>query len=202
MSAAVAVSIFFVFFVLLLYVPVIIKILIHNNELTIKLVILKVIKINIKEKTTFEKLKKNRIKKDNVPIKTIIEIVIKSLPSIRYLASRIKINIKIIGTLGLSSADKTALTIGILNVILYNMESIFRNYLKNYTGEYKLTPDFVNEVLKHSTSAEVYIKPVNVIVFLIKWLKVLLKYKKYILRKGGASNARSSNRRIDENYNG
>lgn len=202
MKAAFIVSIFFAFFVLLLYIPVIIKIFIQNNELTIKLVLLKVIKINIKEKTTFEKLKKSRIKKDNVPIKKLIEIVIKSLPSIRYLASRIKISIKIIGTLGLSSADKTALTIGILNIILYNMESIIRNYVENYTGEYKLTPDFVNEVLKYSTSVEIHIKPVNVIVFLIKWLKVLLKYKKYIIRKGGASNAGSSNRRIDENYNG
>lgn len=191
-----------IFIALLLYIRVTVQILIHNNDLTIKLVLLKVIKINIKEKTTFEKLKKSRRIKEKVPIKKLIEIIDKSLPSIRYLVSKTEMDIKINGSLGLSSADKTALTIGILNVILFSMESFLKNYIKKYKGEYNLSPDFVNESLEYSISVEVSVKPLNIIAFLFKWLKVLLKYKKYIIRKGGASNAGSSNRRIDENYNG
>jgi hypothetical protein len=202
MIIALIVFILLFLLVFLLFIPVIIQTYISNNEITIKLILLKVIKINIKEKTILEKLKKDNKIKAKVPLKKIIEIVTESFPSIRYLACKTEVNIKVNGTFGFSSADKTALTIGIINILLYNLGSIIENYFKKYTGEYNIIPDFVYEVLVYSISAEVRILPVNIIIFLIKWLKVLLKYKKYILRKGGASNAGSSNRRIDENYNG
>ncbi|MDF2674842.1 MAG: hypothetical protein K0R09_3110 [Clostridiales bacterium] len=82
------------------------------------------------------------------------------------------------------------------------MESIIQIYFKKYNGEYNIIPDFVYEKVDYIISAEVRIKTINIIVFTIKWLRILLKYKKYILKKGGASNAGSSNRRIDEIYNG
>lgn len=192
------------FFILLvlLFIPVIIQMNIHNNGISIKLIILKVIKIKIKEKTTLEKLKKSKVVKDKVPLKIIIEIVNKSLPSINYLASKSKVRIRINGTIGLSAADKTALAIGILNMLLYSMEGLLRNYLKYYSGVYNINPDFSQERLDYSILGEVSVLPAYITVFCFKWLKVFLKYKKYIIRKGGASNAGSSNRRIDENYNG
>lgn len=202
MIATLIVFILLFLFTILLFIPIIIQAYFNNNELTIKLILLKVIKINIKEKTILEKLKKDSKFKKKIPFKKIIEIVKESLPGIRYLSSVTKVNIKVNGTFGFSSADKTALTIGIINILLYNIGSIIQSCFKKYNGEYNIIPDFVNEKLEYSISAEVHIVPVNIIVFLIKWLKVLLKYKKYILRKGGASNAGSSNRRIDENYNG
>lgn len=202
MTAALIVFILLFLLTILLFIPVIIQAYINNNEIIIKLVLLKVIKINIKEKTILEKLKKNRKLKAKVPLKKIIELVKESFPSIKYLASKTEVNIKVNGTFGLSSADKTALTIGIINILLYNLGNLIEICFKKYVGEYNINPDFVYEKLEYSISAEVRIIPINMIVFLIKWLKVLLKYKKYILRKGGASNAGSSNRGIDENYNG
>ena len=202
MIAALIVFILLFLLTILLCFPVIIQVCINNNEITIKLILLKVIKINIKEKTILEKLKKDSKLRPKVPLKKIIEIVKESFPSIKYLATKTEVNVKINGTFGFSSADKTALTIGMINILLYNLESIIQSCFKKYMGEYNIIPDFVYEKLEYSISTEVRIVPVNIIVFLIKWLKVLLKYKKYILRKGGASNAGSSNRRIDENYNG
>lgn len=202
MTAAIIIFIPAVLLVILLCISIILQVFIQNNEITTKLIIFKVIKINIKEKTTFEKIKKRRALKEKVPIKKIIEIINESLPGIRYLASKTDINIRINGTFGLSSADKTALTVGIMNMILYIIEGIIKNYMKGYTGEYNFIPDYANETLEYSLFAEIKVKPMNILVFLIKWLKILLKYKKYIIRKGGASNAGSSNRRINENYNG
>lgn len=202
MIIALIVFILLLLLILLLFMPVITQVHINNNKVTIKLVILKVIKINIKEKTIFEKLKRSKGLKEKVPLKKIFEILKESLPSIRYLASRAEMKVKVNGTIGLSSADKTAITIGLLNMGLYNMDSIIRIYFKKYFGEYNIVPDFVYEVIDYIISTEVRIKTINIIVFMIKWLRVLLKYKKYIIRKGGASNAGSSNRRIDEIYNG
>lgn len=188
--------------ILMLIIPCIIQVSMDNNEVNIKLILFKVIKIKIKEKTTYEKLKKGRRLRNKVPLKKIIEIIKESLPSINYLASRTEVNVEFNGILGLSSADKTALTIGILNMLLYSVEGFLHNYFKSYTGQYDINPDYANEKLEYCVFVEASILPIYIVVFSIKWLKVLLKYKKYILRKGGASNARSSNRRIDENYNG
>lgn len=188
--------------IILLFIPVIIRCNINNNDISIKLILLGVIKIKIKEKTTFEKLKKSEKIKHRVPFKKLIEIIRDSLPSVKYLASRLRIRVSLEGTIGLSTADKTALSIGILNLLLYSLEGFLRNYLRHYTGQYSINPDFTGERLRFNVLAEARVMPVHMIAFSIKWLKVFLKHKKYFIRKGGASNAGSSNRRFNENYNG
>jgi len=189
-----------VLFVLLLLIPVTIRCNINNNDISIKLILLGVIKIKIKEKTTFDK--GSWKEKQRVPFKKLLEITRDSLPSVRYLASRLRFKVNLNGTIGLSTADKTAVSIGIMNALLYSMEVFLRNYFCNYTGQYSINPDFTGEKFSINVLAEARVLPVHIIAFSIKWLKVLLKHKKYIIRKGGASNAGSSNRRINENYNG
>ncbi len=197
----IAISFIFLFFILL-FIPVILRVNINNNNISIKLILLGVIKIKIKEKTTFEKLKRSNKEKHRIPFKKLLEIIRDSLPSAKYLALRLRVRVNLNGTIGLSTADKTALSIGIINVLLYSLEGFLRNGLRHYTGHYCINPDFTGEKFSFNVLAEARVLPAHIIVFCIKWLKVFLKHKKYIIRKGGASNAGSSNRRINENYNG
>lgn len=189
-------------FIILLFTPVIIRGNINNNDISIKLILLGVIKIKIKEKTTFEKLKDSNKKKRRIPFKKLIEITGDSLPSVRYLAKRLRVKVNLDVNIGLSAADKTALSVGIINMLLYSLEGFLRNYLGYYFGKYSINPDFTGERFVFYILAEARVIPLHIIAFSIKLLKVFLKHKKYFLRKGGASNAGSSNRRINENYNG
>ncbi|MDF2674841.1 MAG: hypothetical protein K0R09_3109 [Clostridiales bacterium] len=83
MITALIVFILLLLLILLLFIPVIIQVYIYNNEVTIKLVLLKVIKINIKEKAIFDKFKKSKGLKKKVPLKKIIKILKESLPICR-----------------------------------------------------------------------------------------------------------------------
>lgn len=202
MLVVIIISILILIFALVMFIPIVIRVYLNDNKLSIKLILLKVIKIKIKEKTTFEKLKKEKIVREKVSVKKIIKIVKEAMPGFRYLISKTTLNIDINGSFGFSTPDRTALTYGIVNMIIYNLDSLLQIYLKKYRGSYNINPDFSNEKFEYSIYGEVKLKLFNISVFLLKMLKLILKYKKYIIKKGGASNDRSSDRRIDENYNG
>jgi hypothetical protein len=188
--------------ILAFIIPIHTLIFAENNEIEIKLILFRVIKINIKEKTTVEKMKKNKVFKRKIPLKVLIKIAKKLMPYLKRTAEKTKLKLEINIAFGLSSADRTAIVCGLINMFIYNLTNIFDIFLKRFSPSYNIIPDFVNERFDYKIKADISIKMFSLLVFSIHALKILLKYKKYLLKKGGAHNGRTSHRRFNENYNG
>ncbi|QCX32658.1 hypothetical protein FDN13_02485 [Caloramator sp. E03] len=151
----------------------------------INIILFKVIKIKINEKNKLRK--KNKASKFNVPPKIIIDIAKKSLPSIGYLINKSNINVDFSLTFGFSAPDKTALTYGLINAIIYSFDCFLSNTAKKFYSTYKIVPDLKNEKIELYLDFKIYIKLFFVLAFFFKLLKVLLAYKYYFKIKGGVA---------------
>lgn len=155
----------------------------QDKKITINIILFKVIKIKINEKNKLRK--KNKASKFNVPPKVIVEIAKKSLPSIGYLINKSSINIDLSLTFGFSAPDKTALTYGLINSIIYSIDCYLSNTAKKFYSSYKIVPDLKNERIDFYIDFKIYIKLFFVLAFFFKLLKVLFAYKYYLKFKGG-----------------
>lgn len=183
---------------LILLMKVVILIEIQKKEFQLNIILFGVIKINLTDKTKGrikEKAEKQiKLKLDD--IKDIWEFTKDVLPEIKYILSKITIETKLNIKFGFSSADKTAIAYGLINGIIYSNENYLKLLFRDYRGEYSIYPDFKSE--EKIITGYIYLKT-RFIYMIFKSLKILKKYKK---RKGGVLNVRSSDRRINENYNG
>jgi hypothetical protein len=100
-----------------------------------------------------------------------------------------------------SDPQKTALLYGIMNSVKFNLDFLLCKYFKTHTSEILLFPDFEKQENNIDISMKLSVKIINVCIVLFKLLPIIIKYKKNIKKEGGAING-SSNRRLDENYNG
>lgn len=165
--------------VIFLILPAHFKIKIAQSEVSIKLIFINVIKIKLKEKTKNEKIKKDKIIFSELNFNEKKKLLKSIFPSFKYLAAKAKVEVDLKGTIGLSTADKTAIVVGIINMIIYNFEGLFHNIFKKYNGNYKISPNFTKEILEYGLSFEVSTFSFYIIIFLIKFIKEFKSFKKY-----------------------
>lgn len=192
----------------LLLTKIKIKLNLKNKDLKINIIFFSVIKIKIKAKTKKDKkgnlnviLKAKSVGKGKFDIKSILNFMLESIDSIRYLLSRVILKIDADCIFYLFSPDKTAIMYGAINSIIYNIHMVLIKELKEYKGEYNIKPDFNNKKNNINIETIFTIRNIYIVLFIFKILPLLLKYRKIFKNKGGGLNE-SSNRRLDENYNG
>jgi hypothetical protein len=186
-----------------LFIPVGIAIYLENTDIIIKLVVFRVIKIKIFDKTKVKKSKKAARKlRKKIPMEVMLEIAGKILPYIKRLVLKMNIRINIELEYGLSTPDKTAVSYGIISALVNSIDNILRYETKRYYGSYKIEPDLNNEKLNIKFSSEIYTLFIHMVIFAFHALKILIKYKSYFKKEGGAINDRSCNRGTYENHNG
>lgn len=172
----------------------------HNKDVDANIILFRVIKININDKNRIRTQKKVKHKIDIQP-NLAVKLFKKMKPHIKYLLSKTKIKIKLDIIFGLFSPDKTAITYGIVNSIIYTFDNVLRSKTKRFDSIYNITPDFNKSIFDTSLELEIYARVFNLLVFTFKALIILFKNRSYFKRKGGVFNG-SSNRRINENYTG
>lgn len=188
---------------IILIIKIEIKFILNNKNLKINLIIFRVIKINLKAKAIKrgEKFKSSINDFKNIKNKDILNIANVILHKAQYLFSKMLLNLNVKCDFYILSPDKTAILYGVISSFIYNMEKILINEFKIYKGAYYFNPDFATQ--KNNIEIEVYmsIRNIYIIIFVIKTLPMMFKYKKLLENKGGELNG-SSNRRSNENYNG
>lgn len=155
----------------------------RDKKIIANIVILRVIKINIYDKN--KRRKKNKASKNNIPPKIIIEVFKESLPSLKYFIEKSSLYIRLDLIFGLSSPDKTAITYGLINSFIYTLDCFLKNTSKKVDSSYNITPDLKDKRLEVCLDFNLYIRLFRVITFILKLLKVLLRYKSYFKSKGG-----------------
>jgi hypothetical protein len=188
---------------LALFIPIGTLVLVENTNIIIKLVFFRVIKIKVFDKTKVKKSKKAvRKLRTKIPLEILLEIARKILPHIKRLMLKMNIRTDMELEYGLSSPDKTALLYGALNALIHSIDNVLKYETKKYLGRYKIEPDLNNQLLNIKFNLEVYTQLIHLIIFTFHALKILIKYKSYFKKEGGALNDRSCNRRTYENHNG
>lgn len=180
------------------------KINLNNNDNKVTLIFLYVIKIRINAKAN-KGVKTYKIKIHSVEfrirIKMLIQILRDSSEKLKYIFSKMFLNLNIDCTYYILGPDKTAILYGIGNAIIYNIVNIFNIFLKEYIGNINIKPDFENKNNYISINVSISIRFINILIFIFKMLPIIFRYKKFIKSKGGEVNG-SSDRGINENYNG
>ncbi|MCX7884432.1 MAG: DUF2953 domain-containing protein, partial [Caloramator sp.] len=155
----------------------------RDKKIIANIVIFKVIKINIYDKN--KRRKKNKTSKSNIPPKIISELLKESLPSLKYFIEKSSIYIRLDMVFGLSSPDKTAITYGLINSFLYTLDCFLINTSKKVNSSYNITPDLKDKRFELCLDFNLYIRLFRVIIFILKLLKALIRYKSYFRSKGG-----------------
>lgn len=124
-----------------------------------------------------------------------------TLKKIQYLLSRTMLYIELKCRFFIIEPDKTALLFGIMNMLVYTLETVLADKFGKLSGKYNLYPDFDEKENEITVNAVVSIRCIYIFIFIIKMLPILIKYKRSIKNEGGEFNE-SSNRSINENYNG
>ena len=194
-----------VLIILLLISKIKISIDILNSCVKINIIIFRVIKIRVfdKTKTVAKPLKKaKKIKKNKFTADVILKLIKDMLPQIKYLLRKTDVKINMDFKFGLQYPDKTAELYGLINCLLYSVENVFRAFLHSLSSKYNIVPDLNHETLNLKSKLDFSFKFVYLIIFVVKSAKIIFKYKSYFKNKGGALNVGTSNRRTHENYNG
>lgn len=185
----------FILIFFIMFVNLEVRIKIYDKIIDVHLILFKVIKLCLYDKTKKRTGKKAIRKVDN--INYYIKFSKETYPETKYILSKTKVLVNFTFTFGLESADKTAMLYGMINAILQSMNNIFKYIFKSYEGKYIISPNFNNAKKDINTNISIKVRPIYI---LIKLFKIIKKNKK--IKKGGALNARTSNRRANENYNG
>lgn len=194
-----------VLIILLLISKIKISIDILNSCVKINIIIFRIIKIRVfdKTKTVAKPLKKaKKIKKNKFTADVILKLIKDMLPQIKYLLRKTDVKINMDFKFGLQYPDKTAELYGLINCLLYSIENVFRAFLHSLSSKYNIVPDLNHETLNLKSKLDFSFKFVYLIIFVVKSAKIIFKYKSYFKNKGGALNVGTSNRRTHENYNG
>ncbi|MCX7904215.1 MAG: DUF2953 domain-containing protein [Caloramator sp.] len=165
------------------------------KKLNVKLNFLYVIKIKLFEKNIKEKTKSKSPKKEKTKGNIeILELVRTLLSNILH---RLDVDLDIDFLYGAKEPHITALLYGTINSFLGSIYPILRNAFKNYNQKINIKPVFDKEI--YDLKIDILIKIQNL--YLI-WILIIF-LSKYIKNKGkGGFRYGTSNRSINENYNG
>lgn len=182
------------FVLLLLFLPINIELLIKNGD--IKLIIYRLIIINLSKKVNNKEMKKVKTKKISIDYKdllvqskTLINIFLKFLKT-----TYIKLDLRLL--IATSDAFNTALFFGAINTVIYGIIGYLSSF-NNFKHDINITTDFNN------TKSNIYLRVsivFNLFFSLIFLVRLYITIKKSL--KGGVENVRTSNRSFNENYNG
>lgn len=195
---------YIIVFILLIIVCMPLKVYFHmeRNHIDVNLYLYKFIKIELSRKTK-DKTQINTYNRFKaIPFDVLKKIYRDTKPNTKYIMKRTKVGLKINFNFGLSAPDKTAITYGLINSLLYSVDNLLRMNLKELNREYAIVPDMKNKKLAYQVKIEVYTWVIYLIVYGLKMLPILFKYKSYLMKKGGDNNVGASNTRTNENYNG
>lgn len=168
--------------------------MIKNGD--IKLIIYRLIIINLSKKVNNKEMKKTKRKTISIDykdllfnIKDIIYVVSKFLKT-THLKLYIRLNV------ATSDAYNTAMIYGMTNALVYGVTGYLSNY-KNFKHDVDIISDF------NTTKSNIYLK-ISLVFNLFCTLILLYRLYKIIKKslKGGVENVRTSNRSFNENYNG
>lgn len=168
-------------------------------KIMVKIVIFKLIKIRVVDKTKTEhgRLRVTKLKKIN--IRAITKDLLKP---IMKLLSKLQIDFKFKLVYGLSSPDKTAISYGILNGLIYSFDLAIKSFVKRYNSSYTINPDMKKPDFNYKIEAKVSFRIVALLPSILRMLKIVLIQIYKDKRKEGMKDGRTSNRKLNENYNG
>lgn len=198
------------FFIALILVLIILIVLFINVEVIIKLkkekkiiyiIVLGVIKIPLTEKTKRMENAAEIVLKYKLSPGIVLKIMRDVLPVFKTMLSRFSLSINVKLKYGLYSPDKTAISYGILNGIVYTIDGMLKPMLKSYEGSYEIEPELNRAMLFYDVFISLKFRPVSMLKPGFRLLKIFLAYRPK-LKKGGALDVGTSNRKINEDYNG
>jgi hypothetical protein len=176
-----------------------------ENKFKFKFIFFEVIKIKLKAKTKRVKRKVKEVARKKLDLKVLGEIVYHNLYIFRYILSKIEMNIKVECIFSIYSPDKTAITYGLINPIIYSLHTLLSCTLKEYNGQYSFKPNFNNNNeginIKIGIESKIGIRNIQIVVIGCRMLPKLLEYRKKVKIKRRKLNE-SPDRRFNENYNG
>ncbi|MDO6354504.1 DUF2953 domain-containing protein [Caloramator sp. CAR-1] len=183
------------FIIVVIFSKTYIEIYFDLNKLNIKLNFLYVIKIKLFEKNIKEKNKTKSIRKErtrgNIEILELVRALISNI------LHRLDVNLDIDFLFGTKEPHITAILYGMMNSFLGSLYPILKDTFKNYNQKINITPVFDKEL--YDLKLDILIKIQNL--YLI-WMSIIF-LSKYIKKKGkGGFRYGTSNRSINENYNG
>lgn len=187
---------------LIVFMPLEVYVHMEHNHVDVNIRLFKFIKIELSRKTKDKVQKEGRLRFKDIPFEVIKEVYHKSIPNFKYILKKLKIKLKVNFDYGLSAPDKTAISYGIINSLIYSVDNLIGIYLKKFEREYTIIPDMKNKKLEYQVTISVYTWSINLLVYGFKMLPILFKYRKYFIKKGGDKNVRTSNTGANENYNG
>lgn len=174
-----------------------------NNK--VRIVIFRLIKINIIDKTKKEhgRLDAEKIKKEALYKKIDLRSMVKDLKDpIKELSSKLQVDLKFRLVYGLSSPDKTAISYGILNSLIYSFDLGIKSLVKKYCGTYKIYPDMKKPAFDYNIEVRLSFRIFSILPSISTMLKLVLIPIYKAKRKEGMKDGRTSNRKLNENYNG
>lgn len=115
----------------------------------------------------------------------MLKLIKKSIQPVKYLLKKSKLYIFLDLSIGLSAPDKTAITYGLINSLVYTLDGYLKNVSKKLNSSYSIIPNFKEERIDVYLDFKLYIKVFYIFVFLYKILKILIPYRSYFKFKGG-----------------
>lgn len=190
--------------IIIVFSKIQIKFYVNNKDFKVILIFLYVIKINLNAKAS-KSVKTLNNKTTSIgyksKIKIVLMIVTDILRKLKYLSGKTILNLNIDCTYYILEPDKTAVIYGLASAIIYNVENIFRIFFKEYKSNLNIKPDFESKNNNIKINGNIAVRTIFLIILLIKILPIIFRYRKLIKSKGGEVNG-SSDRRVNENYNG
>ena len=198
-----------IIFIFIFSIKITIIIAAEPSTLKITIKLLKVIKISIVDKTKGEhgreKLTKTSdILKKKVPFssKDLLSMVKELKEPLKSLLSKLQVELYTGFIYGLSSPDKTAISYGVINSLIYSLDLYLHKLMGKYKGSYTITPDLNKPSFDYKIKVSIAFRLFTLLPSIIKLLKTILKQKKLQQRKEGMKDGRASHRKLNENYNG
>lgn len=184
----------FLFCLLLLFLPIYVEIVIKNSE--IKLIVYRLIIINLNKKENNNKMKKSKRNKMHIDYKNlllnkknIIYVLLKFLKT-TY------VNLKLRLSIATNDAFNTALLYGTSNTLIYGIIGYLSIY-NNFKHDINITCDFNSKKINIYFNISVIFNMFSIILLILRLYKIIKKSL-----KGGVEHVRTSNRSFNENYNG
>jgi hypothetical protein len=177
---------------------------VKNKDFKVILISLYVIKINLNAKAS-KGVKTLNNRTTSISYKTKIKIVLMLakdiLRKLKYLTGKTTLNLNVDCKYYILEPDKTAVIYGLASAVIYNVENLFRIFFKEYKSKLNLKPDFEGKNNNIKIEGNIKVRIIFLLILLIKILPIIFRYRKLIKSKGGEVNG-SSDRRVNENYNG
>lgn len=122
-------------------------------------------------------------KQHNLHIKKLLSMLYERKGYILQLFSKISAKIEANYSFYYLNPQITAVFYGLLSTITNSLDAIFCMLLKRNDSNIRLIPSFSEEVNKFEVKIKLTVRPFNLLIFLLKMLPMLLKYKKIIKQR-------------------